>query len=104
METEHEITFSKKLWACGLLHDDPSILKSSAAFSFGRVGRWKLSLIPITFLEHAATHRPGVAVIAIRMPDMNGLEVQTRAREFRPQPGVIVLTSKRRSISSYEWQ
>jgi len=39
-------------------------------------------------------HCPGVAVIDIRMPDMNGLEVQTRLRTVSPSTRVIVLTSK----------
>jgi FixJ family two-component response regulator len=42
---------------------------------------------PIAFLEHAAMHSPGLAVIDIVMPDMNGLEVQTRFNAFRPRPG-----------------
>ncbi len=39
-------------------------------------------------------HSPSVAVIDIRMPAMNGLEVQTRLRRVAPSTRVIVLTSK----------
>jgi DNA-binding NarL/FixJ family response regulator len=49
---------------------------------------------PIAFLEQAAKHRPDVAVIDILMPDMNGLEVQTRLRRVSPSTRVIVLTAK----------
>ena len=88
------ITFSKETLAVCLLDDDPSILEST-----GRLldsAGWKVEAFtdPITFLEHAAMHRPGVAVIDIRMPEINGLEVQTRLRRVSPSTRVIVLTSK----------
>src|SRR6266436_1495986 len=88
------ITFSKETLAVCLLDDDPSILKSTRRL-LDSAG-WKVEAFtdPITFLEHAAMHRPGVAVIDIRMPDMNGLEVQTRLRRVSPSTRVIVLTSK----------
>ena len=37
-------------------------------------------------------HRPELAVIDMLMPDMNGLEVQTRLRGVSPSTRVIVLT------------
>jgi FixJ family two-component response regulator len=88
------ITCSKETLAVCLLDDDPSILKSTRRL-LDSAG-WKVEAFtdPITFLEHAAMHRPGVAVIDIRMPDMNGLEVQTRLRRVSPSTRVIVLTSK----------
>jgi FixJ family two-component response regulator len=49
---------------------------------------------PMAFLEQAAMRRPEVAVIDIRMPEMNGLEVQTRLRTVSPSTQVIILTSK----------
>ena len=39
-------------------------------------------------------HRPELAVIDMVMPDMNGLEVQTRLRRVSPSTRVIVLTAK----------
>ncbi len=48
----------------------------------------------MAFLEHAAIHCPELAVIDIVMPDMNGLEVQTRLRSISPSTRVIVLTAK----------
>jgi two-component system, LuxR family, response regulator FixJ len=77
-----------------LLDDDASILKST-----GRLldsAGWKVEAFtdPMAFLERAATHCPDVAVIDILMPDMNGLEVQTRLRRVSPSTRVIVLTAK----------
>jgi FixJ family two-component response regulator len=77
-----------------LLDDDASILKSTGRL-LDSVG-WKVEAFtdPIAFLEQAAKHRPDVAVIDILMPDMNGLEVQTRLRCVSPSTRVIVLTAK----------
>ena len=77
-----------------LLDDDSSILKSS-----GRLldsAGWKVEAFtdPIEFLERASTHCPDVAVIDILMPEMNGLEVQTRLQRVSPSTRVIVLTAK----------
>ena len=77
-----------------LLDDDSSILKST-----GRLldsAGWKVEAFtdPIAFLEQAAMHCPDVAVIDILMPEMNGLEVQTRLRRVSPSTRVIVLTAK----------
>jgi DNA-binding NarL/FixJ family response regulator len=49
---------------------------------------------PCAFLNRAAVDCPDVAVIDILMPDMNGLEVQTRLRSVSPSTRVIVLTAK----------
>ena len=77
-----------------LLDDDSSILKST-----GRLldsAGWKVGAFtdPIAFLEQAAMRCPDVAVIDILMPEMNGLEVQTRLRRVSPSTRVIVLTAK----------
>jgi FixJ family two-component response regulator len=85
---------SKETLAVYLLDDDSSVLKATRRLldSSG----WKVEAFtdPIAFLEHAAMHSPGVAVIDIRMPAMNGLDVQTRLRRVAPSTRVIVLTSK----------
>ena len=67
-----------------LLDDDSSILKST-----GRLldsAGWKVEAFtdPIEFLERASRHCPDVAVIDILMPEMNGLEVQTRLQRVSP--------------------
>src|SRR5678815_2535489 len=77
-----------------LLDDDSSILKST-----GRLldcAGWKVEAFtdPIAFLEQATKHRPDVAVIDILMPEMSGLEVQTRLRRNSPSTRVIILTAK----------
>jgi FixJ family two-component response regulator len=77
-----------------LLDDDSSILKST-----GRLldfAGWKVKVFtePIAFLEQAAIHCPDVAVIDMLMPEMSGLEVQTRLRQVSPSTRVIVLTGK----------
>ena len=77
-----------------LLDDDSSILKST-----GRLldsAGWKVEAFtdPIAFLERASTHCPDVAVIDILMPEVNGLEVQSRLRRVSPSTRVIVLTAQ----------
>ena len=77
-----------------LLDDDPSVLKATSRL-LDSVG-WKVNAFtdPITFLEHAATHCPDLAIIDILMPEMNGLEVQTRLRGISPSTRVIMLTAR----------
>src|SRR5215468_5355329 len=77
-----------------LLDDDSSILKST-----GRLldsAGWKVEAFtdPLVFLEQVRLHCPDVAVIDVLMPEMNGLEVQTRLRHVSPSTRVIVLTGK----------
>ena len=88
------VALSKETSAVYLLDDDPSILKATRRLldSLG----WKVEAFsdPIAFLEHAAIHCPELAVIDMVMPDMNGLEVQTRLRRVSPSTRVIVLTAK----------
>jgi two-component system response regulator FixJ len=88
------IGLSKEALSVYLLDDDASILKST-----GRLldsAGWKVEAFtdPIAFLEQAAKCCPDVAVIDILMPEMSGLEVQTRLRRISPSTRVIVLTSK----------
>jgi two-component system response regulator FixJ len=77
-----------------LLDDDSSILKSSCRL-LDSAG-WKVEVFtdPVAFLRRASTHCPDVAVIDIFMPEMNGLEVQTRLQRASPSTRVIVLTAK----------
>jgi FixJ family two-component response regulator len=88
------VALCKETSAVYLLDDDPSILKATRRL-LDSVG-WKVEAFsdPIAFLEHAAIHCPELAVIDIVMPDMNGLEVQTRLRRLSPSTRVIVLTAK----------
>jgi FixJ family two-component response regulator len=88
------VALSKETSAVYLLDDDPSILKATRRL-LDSVG-WKVEAFsdPNAFLEHAAIHCPELAVIDMVMPDMNGLEVQTRLRRLSPSTRVIVLTAK----------
>lgn len=49
---------------------------------------------PMDFLNYAQTHRPAVALIDVCMPQMSGLEVQSRLREISPSTRVIIFTGK----------
>jgi two-component system, LuxR family, response regulator FixJ len=88
------VAINKETVAVSLLDDDPSVLKATSRL-LDSVG-WKVNAFtdPITFLEHAATHCPRLAVIDILMPEMNGLEVQARLQRVSPSTRVIVLTGK----------
>jgi FixJ family two-component response regulator len=77
-----------------LLDDDSSVLKSTCRL-LDSAG-WKVEVFtdPAAFLQRASMQCPDVAVIDIFMPEMNGLEVQTRLRRVSPSTRVIVLTAK----------
>ena len=85
---------NKETSAVYLLDDDTSVLKATSRL-LDSVG-WKVEAFtaPIEFLERAATYCPELAVIDILMPEMNGLEVQTRLQRVSPSTRVIVLTAK----------
>jgi two-component system response regulator FixJ len=77
-----------------LLDDDSSILKSTGRLLDSAGWRVEVFTDPIAFLEQAAMHCPDVAVIDILIPEMSGLEVQTRLQRVSPSTRVIVLTAK----------
>ena len=89
------IALNQETLAVYLLDDDASILKATRRL-LDSAGWNNVEIFtdPIAFLEHAAMHRPELAVIDILMPDMNGLEVQTRLRSVSPSTRVIMLTAK----------
>ena len=78
-----------------LLDDDSSILKATRRL-LDSAGWNNVETFtdPSAFLERAAIDPPDLAVIDMRMPVMNGLEVQTRLRTVSPSTRVIILTSK----------
>ena|SRR5215471_14729963 len=92
--TVNMVALNKESLAVYLLDDDTSVLRATSRL-LDSAG-WKVESFtdPIAFLEHAAMHCPDVAVIDILMPEMNGLEVQTRLRRVSPSTRVIVLTAK----------
>jgi FixJ family two-component response regulator len=77
-----------------LLDDDSSVLKATSRL-LDSVG-WKVNAFtdPIIFLRRAATDCPDLAIIDILMPEMSGLEVQTRLRGISPSTRVIMLTAR----------
>jgi len=88
------VALNKETLAVFLLDDDKSVLKATSRL-LDSVG-WRVNAFtnPNTFLEHVAAHRPDLAIIDILMPEMSGLEVQTRLRRISPSTRVIVLTAR----------
>ena len=77
-----------------LLDDDASVLKGlSRLFSSANLDAKAFSN-PEEFLRYAQTHRPAVALIDVCMPQMSGLEVQSRLGKISPSTRVIVFTGK----------
>lgn len=89
------VAINREAAAVYLLDDDSSILKATRRL-LDSAGWDNVEIFtdPIVFLEHAGMHRPELAVIDIFVPDMNGLEVQTRLRRVSPSTRVIVLTGQ----------
>ena len=77
-----------------LLDDDPSVLKGLGRLLSSEGLDAKEFLEPAPFLSYAEIHRTPVAIIDICMPQMNGLEVQSRLRNVSPSTRVIVLTGR----------
>jgi len=88
------IGVTKEAVSVYLLDDDHSVLKATRRL-LDSVG-WQVNAFtdPSTFLEHAATYCPDLAIIDILMPEMSGLEVQTRLRQISPSTRVSVLTAR----------
>src|SRR5205809_1015188 len=77
-----------------LLDDDPSVLKGLGRLLLSADLRAETFSDPDEFLRHARTHRPAVALVDVHMPQMNGLEVQSRLREISPSTRVIIFSGK----------
>ena len=88
------VAVSEQTVAVYALDDDSSFLKSTRRLLDSAGYNVETFTDPMAFLEQAAIRRPAVAVIDIRMPEMNGLEVQTQLRTVSPSTRVIILTSK----------
>src|SRR5437762_12851910 len=74
-----------------LLDDDPSVLKGLGRLLLSADLRAETFSDPDEFLRHARTHRTAVALVDVHMPQMNGLEGQSRLRAFSPSTGGIVM-------------
>jgi two-component system response regulator FixJ len=88
------VALTEETRAVYLLDDDVSILKATRRLLDSAGYEVETFTNPMEFLGRAAIHRPDVAVIDIRMLEMNGLDVQTRLRSVSPSTRVIVLTSR----------
>jgi two-component system response regulator FixJ len=77
-----------------LVDDDPSVLKGLGRLFLSADLDAKTFGNPEEFLRYAQTHRPAVALIDVCMPQMSGLEVQSRLRELSPSTRVIIFTGK----------
>jgi FixJ family two-component response regulator len=77
-----------------LLDDDPSVLSATRRLLLSAGWEVESFTDPMIFLQYAHAYRPKVAVIDIRMPAMDGLEVQKHLRNRSPSTRVIVLTGQ----------
>ena len=79
-------------FAVCLLDDDPSVLKSLTRLFESADLQLETFSDPKTFLDYARNHRPRVALIDVCMPQMSGLEVQSRLLKISPSTRAIVFT------------
>ena len=76
-----------------MLDDDPSVLKGLSRLFSAADLRAETFSGPKEFLDYVQTHRPSVALVDVYMPQMSGLEVQSRLRTISPSTRVIVFTA-----------
>jgi len=81
-------------FAVCLVDDDPSVLKGLGRLFLSADLDAKTFGNPEEFLRYAQTHRPAVALIDVCMPQMSGLEVQSRLGKISPSTRVIIFTGK----------
>jgi Response regulator len=77
-----------------LVEDDPSVLKGLCRLFLSADLDAKTFGNPEEFLRYAQTHRPAVALVDVCMPQMSGLEVQSRLGKISPSTRVIIFTGK----------
>jgi FixJ family two-component response regulator len=77
-----------------LLDDDPSVLKGLGRLLSSADLHAETFSDPETFLRYAQTHRPAVALVDVCMPQMSGLEVQSRLGQISPSTRVIIFTGR----------
>jgi two-component system, LuxR family, response regulator FixJ len=77
-----------------LLDDDPSVLKGLGRLFLSADLHAEKFSDPEEFLRYVRTHRPAVALIDVCMPQMSGLEVQSRVGKISPSTRVIIFTGK----------
>jgi FixJ family two-component response regulator len=77
-----------------LLDDEPSVLRGLSRLFSSVDLQAETFGDPDEFLSYAQKHRPAVALIDVCMPQMNGLEVQSRLHDISPSTRVIIFTGK----------
>jgi FixJ family two-component response regulator len=77
-----------------LLDDEPSVLKGLGRLFSSADLQTEAFTDPEKFLQYVQTHRPAIALVDVHMPQMCGLEVQSRLRETSPSTRVIIFTGK----------
>ena len=75
-----------------VVDDDPSVLNAVVRMLSFAGCRVKEFRDPEQFLLYLKTHSVAVAVLDVRMPSMDGLEVQSRLRAVSPSTRVIIFT------------
>lgn len=75
-----------------MLHSVERVLRSSHEVS--------IASTPAEALEAVREHRPQLAVIDIRMPELDGFEVMSRLREVHPELDVIFMTGAVHELDS----
>ena len=77
-----------------LLDDDPSVLKGLGRLFVSADLRAETFSDSEEFLRYVGTHRPAVVLVDVHMPQMSGLEVQSRVGKISPSTRVIIFTGK----------
>ena len=77
-----------------MLDDDRSVLKGLGRLFTSAGLHAETFSDPQKFLDYARIHRPAVALVDVCMPQMSGLEVQSRVREISPSTRIIIFTGK----------
>ncbi len=77
-----------------MLDDDPSVLKGLSRLFASADLHAEAFGDPEEFLRYARIHRPAVVLIDVHIPQMSGLEVQSRLRKISPSTRVIIFTGK----------
>ena len=75
-----------------LLDDDRSVLRALGRLLSSAGLQSETFSDPAEFLRYALIHRPAVALVDVCMPQMSGLEVQSRLGRISPSTRVIILT------------
>jgi two-component system response regulator FixJ len=77
-----------------LLDDDPSVLTGLARLFASADLHAETFSDPEEFLRYVRVHRPTVVLVDVHMPQMSGLEVQSRVARISPSTHVIVFSGK----------